>query len=202
MNTNFLLQVVRRSQRCKCRGADKSGTPSTRCTRLAEYKNQRALLLCYSSNSSLSHSLLQSSQKLMECVQHFFFFFNVYDDDECGEGASFYSLSMTVCSCILGKHRMEPPPHALNASLEKCGARWSQGVRAHLGCVRTLGVWAPSQAWASSVLVFYPGVEFEWDFAYILLECTFLIVHFGVFSYLCLQNMYTPKLMENVSCKP
>ena len=68
-------------------------------------------------------------------------------------------------------------------------------VRPHLGCGRTVwlatafSVWAPSWAWASAVLVLCPGVEYEWAFAYILLECDFLIAHFGVFSYLCLQNM-------------
>ena len=71
-----------------------------------------------------------------------------------------------------------------------------------VACLATaFGVWAPGWAWASAVLVFCPSVEYVWAFAYILLEYAFLIAHFGVFSYLCLQNMYTPQLVENVSCK-
>ena len=50
----------------------------------------------------------------------------------------------------------------------------------------------------------YSGLKlkFGWAFAYVLLEYAFFIVHFGEFSYLCLQNMYIPKLVENVSYKP
>ena len=33
----------------------------------------------------------------------------------------------------------------------------------------------------------------------VLLECTFSVVHFSVFSHDALQNMYVLKLMENVS---
>ena len=76
----------------------------------------------------------------MECVEPFFFFFNVYDDDECGEGGSFCSLSMTVCSCILGKPHMQPSLGALILPLKKCGANQNSGaVRQHLWCGYTLG---------------------------------------------------------------
>ena len=63
-------------------------------------------------------------------------------------------------------------------------------------------MWAPGWAWASAVLVFCPGVEYKWAFAYVLLECAFSVVHFGAFSRVALQNMYIRKLVENVSCKP
>jgi len=52
------------------------------------------------------------------------------------------------------------------------------------------------------VLVFYPDVEYEWDFAYVLLEYAFMVTYFGAFSCVALQNMYIPKLMENMSCNP
>ena len=64
------------------------------------------------------------------------------------------------------------------------------------------GVWAPGWAWASTVMVFCPIMEYEWAFAYVLLECAFSVAHFGACSHVALQNMYIPKLMENVSCKP
>ena len=51
-------------------------------------------------------------------------------------------------------------------------------------------------AWASVVLVFCSGVEYEWAFAYVLLECAFSVAHFGAFSRVARQNMYIPKLME------
>jgi hypothetical protein len=63
-------------------------------------------------------------------------------------------------------------------------------------------MWAPGWAWASIVLVFCPGVKYEWAFAYVFLECAFLVAHFGVFSCIAMQDIYIPKLMENVSCKP
>ena len=40
-----------------------------------------------------------------------------------------------------------------------------------------------------------------WSMNGLLLEYAFLIAHFGVFSLVALQNMYIPKLMENVSYK-
>jgi hypothetical protein len=46
-----------------------------------------------------------------------------------------------------------------------------------------------------------PLLTFGWAFAFVLLKCTFLIVHFDMFSHAVLQNIYTPKLVENVSCK-
>ena len=44
-----------------------------------------------------------------------------------------------------------------------------------------------------------PDLEFGWAFACVLLECSFLIAHFSVLSLVALQNIYVPKLMENVS---
>ena len=38
-------------------------------------------------------------------------------------------------------------------------------------------------------------------FACVLLECAFSVAHFSVFSRVALQNIYVPKLMENVSQK-
>jgi hypothetical protein len=51
------------------------------------------------------------------------------------------------------------------------------------------------------MLVFYPNCEVWLGFALVLLEYAFVIMHFDVFSLIALQNMYIPKLMENVSCK-
>ena len=53
---------------------------------------------------------------------------------------------------------------------------------AHLATA--FGVWAPGWARASAMLVFYPDVEYEWAFAYVLLECAFWVAHFGVFHVL------------------
>ena len=40
----------------------------------------------------------------------------------------------------------------------------------------------------------------DWmGFACVLLECAFLVVHFSVFSRVALQNIFVPKLVENVS---
>ena len=102
---------------------------------------------------------------------------------------------------------MQPPPRALNAPLEEGGARrsWGQCGRTQdvaapwAARLAAFGVWAPDWAWAFAVLVFCLGVKYEWAFAYVLLECAFLIAHFGVFSHIVQQNMYIPKLMENVS---
>ena len=59
-----------------------------------------------------------------------------------------------------------------------------------------LGGPRPLPCWCSG-----PSVEYEWAFAFVLLEYAFLIAHFGVFSLVALQNMYILKLMENVSYK-
>ena len=70
-------------------------------------------------------------------------------------------------------------------------------------CLDTaFSLWAPGWARASAMLVFYPDVEYEWAFAYVLLECAFSVIYFGAFTCVALQNMYIPKLMENMSCKP
>ena len=38
-----------------------------------------------------------------------------------------------------------------------------------------------------------------WDFACVLLECAFSVAYFDVFSCVAPQNIYIPKLIENVS---
>ena len=101
---------------------------------------------------------------------------------------------------------MQLPSPVLNALPEQGGTGLELGVvRAHprlaqspLSCSGGLLArpgWLPR--WCSS-----PILKFVWAFASILLECAFLIAHFGEFSYLGLQNMYIPNLVKNVSCKP
>ena len=108
------------------------------------------------------------------------------------------------------KHRMQPPLGALIAPPEQGGLSRVGGgtpapwVRPHPGLARSpppcFGLlarpgWLPH--WCSG-----RSVEFWMGLLVVLLERAFLIVHFGVFSCIALQNIYIPKLMENVSCKP
>ena len=44
-----------------------------------------------------------------------------------------------------------------------------------------------------------PNSSVVLGFACVLLECTFSVAHFSSFSRVALQNIYVPKLMENVS---
>ena len=143
------------------------------------------------------------------CVALLFLLQNVYDPLKCEEGASFYSLRMVGLLRYFRKHHMQPPPHALNAPLEKGGPyRVRGGVAApwatHLAT--TFGMWAPGWAWSSPdlLLCWCSALMGSMNglFACVLVEYAFSFVHFGVFSCIALQNMYIPKLMENVSCKP
>ena len=103
---------------------------------------------------------------------------------------------------------MQPPPRALNAPPEKGGARGGVGAPGGAATpwaarlATAFGMWPPGWDKASAMLVFCPILKYEWVFVYVLLEYAFLIAHFGEFSYLCLQNMYIPNLVKNVSCKP
>jgi hypothetical protein len=119
------------------------------------------------------------------------------DDLKCEEGPSFYSLRMVSLLRYFRKHYMQLPPLALNAPQRKVGLGGARGGAAHPG----LHAWPLPLACG---LLGGPGPLSEvWmHFASILLECAFWFVNFVEFSYLCLQNMYIPKLMENVSCKP
>jgi len=53
---------------------------------------------------------------------------NVYMPLECEEGGSFYSLKMVGLLRYFRKHRMQPPPRALNSPPEKGGARGGVGA--------------------------------------------------------------------------
>ena len=131
-------------------------------------------------------------------------------DSECEEGASFYILRMVSLLRYFRKHRMQPPPRALIAPLEQ---GWVE--RSWVWCAYTMGVaapwaspltttllrWVAGWAWMAPTLVFWPKFEVWMGFDCVLLECAFSIAHFGAFSHIALQNMYIPKLVENVSYK-
>jgi hypothetical protein len=61
--------------------------------------------------------------------------------------------------------------------------------------------WAASYVWMPPPLVFWPNCV-VWTGLLVLLKYAFWKAYFDVFPLLCLQNMYIPKLVENVSCKP
>jgi len=63
-------------------------------------------------------------------------------------------------------------------------------------------MWASWWTWTPAMMVFWPKPEVWMRFASILLDYAFWFAQFGQFLHLFLQNMYIPKLMENVSWKP
>ena len=80
-------------------------------------------------------------------------------------------------------------------------------VRPHPGYAHTLGYMPGHRLrrvgyWLGLGLChtsFLPINGVGWALLCVLLECAFLVAHFSVLSCVALQNIYIPKLVENVS---